>query len=59
VRTSNSTAASVPLPISLERRLGPIDGAAIVVSNVIGGGIFFVPIQFLSLVTATMLVIRP
>src|SRR6185503_14737497 len=24
--------------------LGPIDGAAIVVSNVIGGGIFFVPI---------------
>jgi APA family basic amino acid/polyamine antiporter len=29
---------------SLERRLGPIDAAAIVVSNVIGGGIFFVPI---------------
>jgi basic amino acid/polyamine antiporter, APA family len=28
----------------LDRRLGPIDAAAIVVSNVIGGGIFFVPI---------------
>lgn len=29
---------------TLERRLGPVDAAAIVVSNVIGGGIFFVPI---------------
>jgi APA family basic amino acid/polyamine antiporter len=29
---------------SLERRLGPLDAAAIVVSNVIGGGIFFIPI---------------
>jgi basic amino acid/polyamine antiporter, APA family len=28
----------------LERRLGPLDAAAIVVSNVIGGGIFFVPV---------------
>jgi APA family basic amino acid/polyamine antiporter len=28
----------------LERRLGPLDAAAIVVSNVIGSGIFFVPI---------------
>jgi APA family basic amino acid/polyamine antiporter len=28
---------------SLERRLGPIDGAAVVVSNVIGGGILFTP----------------
>jgi basic amino acid/polyamine antiporter, APA family len=27
----------------LQRRLGPIDAAAIVISNVIGGGIFFVP----------------
>jgi basic amino acid/polyamine antiporter, APA family len=38
----------VPLPhvssVSLDRRLGPIDAAAIVISNVIGGGIFFVPI---------------
>jgi APA family basic amino acid/polyamine antiporter len=31
-------------PASLERRLGPFDAAAIVVSNVIGSGIFFVPI---------------
>jgi len=30
-------------PATLERRLGPGDAAAIVVSNVIGGGIFFVP----------------
>ncbi|MBI4264080.1 MAG: amino acid permease [Acidobacteria bacterium] len=30
-------------PVSLERRLGPFDGAAIIVSNVIGGGILFLP----------------
>ena len=29
---------------ALDRRLGPLDAAAIVVSNVIGGGIFFVPV---------------
>jgi APA family basic amino acid/polyamine antiporter len=34
----------------LERRLGPFDAAAIVVSNVIGGGIFFVPILVAGLV---------
>lgn len=28
---------------SLDRRLGPLDGAAVVVSNVIGGGILFTP----------------
>ena len=38
-----------PVPVAsshpaLDRRLGPLDAAAIVVSNVIGGGIFFVPI---------------
>ena len=36
-----------PTPASasaLDRRLGPVDAAAIVISNVIGGGIFFVPI---------------
>ncbi len=42
--TSATAAATVPVPVTLERRLGPIDAAAIVVSNVIGGGIFFVPI---------------
>ena len=35
--------ASTPVPPTLDRRLGPLDGAAIVVSNVIGGGIFLVP----------------
>jgi APA family basic amino acid/polyamine antiporter len=34
---------SSPVP-ALDRRLGPFDAAAIVVSNVIGGGIFFVPV---------------
>jgi APA family basic amino acid/polyamine antiporter len=29
---------------SLERKLGPLDAAAVIVSNVIGGGIFFVPV---------------
>ncbi len=41
-------ASSPPLPRApepgLDRRLGPFDAAAIVVSNVIGGGIFFVPV---------------
>ena len=36
---------------SLDRRLGPLDAAAIVVSNVIGGGIFFVPIIVAALVS--------
>jgi APA family basic amino acid/polyamine antiporter len=36
---------------SLERRLGPLDAAAIVVSNVIGGGIFFVPILVAGLIS--------
>jgi len=36
--------------VTLARRLGPFDGAAIVVSNVIGGGIFFVPIIVAGLV---------
>jgi len=36
---------------TLVRRLGPIDAAAIVVSNVIGGGIFFVPVIVAGLVS--------
>ena len=32
-----------PDPIRLDRRLGPLDAAAIIVSNVIGGGILFTP----------------
>ena len=35
---------------ALERRLGPLDAAAIVISNVIGGGIFFVPVVVAQLV---------
>lgn len=34
----------------MERRLGPLDAAAIVISNVIGGGIFFVPVIVAQLV---------
>lgn len=30
-------------PVALERRLGPLDAAAVIVSNVIGGGILFTP----------------
>jgi APA family basic amino acid/polyamine antiporter len=40
---SRDTAA--PLSSSLERRLGPLDAAAIIVANVIGGGILFTPPQ--------------
>ena len=43
VPAPSSIPASSPVP-SLDRRLGPFDAAAIVVSNVIGGGIFFVPV---------------
>src|SRR4029453_18433927 len=39
-----SATAEVPAPVTLTRRLGPIDASAIVISNVIGGGIFFVPV---------------
>ncbi len=35
---------------SLERRLGPLDAAAIILSNVIGGGIFYVPVIVAALV---------
>ncbi|MCC7010411.1 MAG: amino acid permease [Acidobacteria bacterium] len=43
---SSSAAGTVPgqAEATLSRRLGPVDAAAIVISNVIGGGIFFVPI---------------
>lgn len=39
-----TTASLRAIPaVQLDRRLGPLDGAAIVVSNVIGGGIFLLP----------------
>lgn len=34
---------AVQTPPALERRLGPVDAAAVIVSNVIGGGILFTP----------------
>ncbi len=41
---------ALPEADGLQRRLGPIDAAAIVISNVIGGGIFFVPVIVAQLV---------
>jgi APA family basic amino acid/polyamine antiporter len=42
-------------PPSLERRLGPFDGAAIIVSNVIGGGILFLPPQIAASVPSALM----
>lgn len=42
-------------PSGLERRLGPLDAAAIIVSNVIGGGILFTPPQVAMLVPDAVL----
>ena len=39
---------------TLERRLGPLDAAAIIVSNVIGGGILFTPPQIAAAVPAAI-----
>jgi len=39
------TPATTTETTTLERRLGPLDAAAIIVSNVIGGGILFTPPQ--------------
>ncbi|MEO8075401.1 MAG: amino acid permease [Acidobacteriota bacterium] len=41
----------------LVRRLGPLDGAAIVISNVIGGGIFFVPVIVAQMVPSGMAIL--
>ncbi|HXD19245.1 MAG TPA: amino acid permease [Vicinamibacterales bacterium] len=49
VRTSDATREAPPSS-ALERRLGPLDAAAIIVSNVIGGGILFTPPQVAMLV---------
>jgi basic amino acid/polyamine antiporter, APA family len=38
-----SSVQAAPPPVELERRLGPLDAAAVTVSNVIGGGILFTP----------------
>jgi APA family basic amino acid/polyamine antiporter len=52
VTITDATRPAVSAGVTLERRLGPIDAAAIVVSNVIGGGIFFVPVIVAGLVSS-------
>lgn len=47
-----SAPSSAPV---LERRLGPLDAAAIIVSNVIGGGILFTPPQIAASVPSALL----
>jgi basic amino acid/polyamine antiporter, APA family len=44
-------------PVTLQRRLGPFDAAAIIVSNVIGGSIFFVPVIVAGLVPSAWLML--
>ena len=48
--TPPTEAVPAHAPPSLERRLGPLDAAAIILSNVIGGGIFYVPVLVAALV---------
>jgi APA family basic amino acid/polyamine antiporter len=45
---------ATPVSGALERRLGPLDAAAIIVSNVIGGGILFTPPQVAAMVPNPM-----
>ena len=40
-----SAPAASPEAATLARRLGPYDAATIVISNVVGGGIFFIPVM--------------
>lgn len=49
------TSPATPVPPALERRLGPLDAAALIVSNVIGGGILFSPPQIASSVPSALL----
>jgi APA family basic amino acid/polyamine antiporter len=50
-----TTSTSTPGSASLERRLGPLDAAAVIVSNVIGGGILFSPPQVAASVPSALL----
>jgi len=45
---------TTPTPQTLERRLGPFDAAAIIVSNVIGTGLLFAPSQVASAVPSAL-----
>jgi basic amino acid/polyamine antiporter, APA family len=47
--------STAPGPQTLDRRLGPLDAAAVVVSNVIGGGILFTPPQIAAAVPSALL----
>jgi APA family basic amino acid/polyamine antiporter len=49
------TTSAAPAPQTLERRLGPLDAAAVIVSNVIGGGILFTPPQIAASVPSALL----
>jgi APA family basic amino acid/polyamine antiporter len=50
-----TTTTPTPTAPSLERRLGPDDAAALIVSNVIGGGILFSPPQIAASVPSALL----
>jgi APA family basic amino acid/polyamine antiporter len=53
---SPNSMPQTPAPAaSLDRRMGPFDAAAIIVSNVIGGGILFTPPQVAALVPGALL----
>jgi APA family basic amino acid/polyamine antiporter len=52
---SRAPAAAVAPPAALDRRLGPLDAAAIIVSNVIGAGILFTPPQVAASIPNTWL----
>ena len=53
-RDAGPDAATSGVSPGLQRRLGPLDAAAIVISNVIGGGIFFVPVIVAGMVPQPM-----
>jgi len=54
---SAAAAPGDPAGPTLARRLGPLDAAAIIVSNVIGSGIFFVPVIVAGLVSSAWLIL--
>jgi APA family basic amino acid/polyamine antiporter len=49
------TTSAAPAAQTLDRRLGPLDAAAVIVSNVIGGGILFTPPQIAASVPSAVL----
>jgi len=55
VRIPRVTTTATQTEQSLQRRLGPFDGAAIIVSNVIGGGILFLPPQIAASVPSALM----